>query len=224
MPVPRFIKVLFATDIAFGVIYLGYFLIGHPYAPLAKLIDLDGEANLPTWYSSMQWFCVAYVLWVFAIRHIVRSQIRSWFLTIVPIVFLLFSIDEVATLHEHLGVLSDALLPNGTRGDTPFIHTGLYFVFIGIPFIILFVGLIAAVRPYLTRYPAGFLKIAVGFALFMFAAGGLDFLSNFVEIGSFASAIQILTEEVTEMIAATIVLWGSYQLIAGATPFIDGVA
>lgn len=224
MSVPRFIKVLFAVDIAFGVVYIGYFLIGHPYAPLAKLIDLDGEANIPTWYSSMQWFCVAYVLWVFATRHLVRSQVRSWFLLIVPIVFLLFSVDEVATLHEHLGVLTDALLPNHTRDDTPFIHTGLYFVILGIPFIILFIGLIAAVRPYLARYPTGFLKIVVGFAMFMFAAGGLDALSNFVEIGTLASAVQILTEEVTEMIAATIVLWGSYDLIAGTSPFIDIVA
>ncbi len=224
MSVPRFIAVLFAVDIAFGVVYLGYFLIGHPYEPLAKVIDLDGEANLPTWYSSMQWFCVAYVLWVFAVRHIVRSQVRSWFLIIVPMVFLLFSVDEVATLHEHIGVLTDVLLPNGTRDDTPFIRTGFYFLFLGIPFIILFIGLIAAVRPYLARYPTGFLKIAAGFALFMFAAGGLDLLSNFVEIGTLASAVQILTEEVTEMIAATIVLWGSYDLIAGTTPLVDVAA
>ena len=70
MSIPRFIIVLFAVDLALGLVYLAYFLIGHPYEPLARLIDLDGEANLPTWYSSIQWFCVAYL--AVGLRHAAR--------------------------------------------------------------------------------------------------------------------------------------------------------
>ena len=45
MSVPRFIVVLVAVDLALGLAYVGYFLMGRRYEPLARLIDLDGEAN-----------------------------------------------------------------------------------------------------------------------------------------------------------------------------------
>ena len=179
MSVPRFIVVLVAVDLALGLAYVGYFLIGHPYEPLAKLIDLDGEGNLPTWYSSIQWFGVAYLLWAFAVRHVRRGQLRSWFLMALPLVFLLFSLDEVAQLHEHLGLLSDAVLPNGTRDSTAVSRTGLFFLFVGVPLGIVFVGLLAAVRPFLATRPAASMKIAGGMGLFLFAAVGIDALSNF---------------------------------------------
>ena len=212
MSIPRFIVVLLGIDVALGLVYLAYFLIGHPIEPLAKLIDLDGEANLPTWYSSIQWFCVAYLAWVFAARHADRARVRSWFLLALPLVFLLFSLDEVAQLHEHLGVMSDVLLPNGTRDATAFSHTGLFFLLIGVPFVIVFVGLLTAVRPFLSGHPAAFMKLVGGMALFIFAAVGLDALSNLTTDGTLSATIQVLTEEVTEMVAATIVLWGAYEL------------
>jgi hypothetical protein len=216
--VPRFIKVLFAIDLTLALAYLGYFLIGQPYEPLAKLIDLDGESNLPTWYASILWFGVAYLTWVFAERHVLRSRVRSWFLLALPLVFVLFSLDEVAQLHEHLGVLSDVLLPTGTREQTIVSHTGLFFLFIGVPFVIVFVGLLGAVRPFLAEDPGAFQKLVGGMALFVVAAVGLDALSNFTTDGSLGATIQVLAEEVTEMIAATIVLWGAYELASDAGP------
>jgi len=217
------VAILVAIDLALGLVYLAYFLIGRPYRTLAELVDLDAEANLPTWYATVLWFSVAMILWVFARRRVTRSRARSWFLLVLPALFLLFSLDEMIEIHERVGLLSDILLPHGTREGTSFARTGLYSVIIGIPVVIAFVGLIAAVRPYLGRYPAGFAKLAGGFGLFMLAAGGLDLLSNFVELGSLASTLQVLVEEVTEMLAATLILWGAYELISGDSPLIDGM-
>ena len=118
-------------------------------------------------------------------------------------------------MHEHLGVMSDILLPNGTRDATAFSHTGLFFLLIGVPFVIVFVGLLTAVRPFLSGQPAAFVKLVGGMALFIFAAVGLDALSNLTTDGTLAATIQVLTEEVTEMVAATIVLWGAYALATG---------
>lgn len=214
LAIPRFVVVLITVDLALGALYLADFMLGQPFKPFAKLIDLDGETNLPTWYSSIQWFCVAFVLWLFAERHIDRGRVRSWFLLALPLVFLLFSLDEVAQIHERLGDLSDTVLPNGTREGTLVSSTGLFFLFVGVPFVLVFIGLIAAIRPFLVRYPGAFLKLAVGMIVFLVAAVGLDALSNFVVEGSLAGTIQVLTEEVSEMIGATIVLWGAYELIA----------
>jgi hypothetical protein len=223
MAVPRFVVLLVAVDLVLGSVYLAYFVLGQPYRTIAALIDLDGEGNLPTWYATVQWFSVAMLTWVFARQHVVRAAVRSWCLLALPAVFLLFSLDEMVQIHERLGLLSDILLPNATRQGTPFFRTGLYFVFIGIPFALVFVGLIAAARPYLAQSPAGFLKLASGVGLFLLAAGGMDALSNFVELGSFASTVQVVVEETTELLAATFVLWGAYDLVAGTVPLIDAM-
>ena len=61
------------------------------------------------------------------------------------------------------------------------------------------------------------MKLVGGMALFLFAAVGLDALSNFTTDGTLAATIQVLTEEVTEMVAATIVLWGAYELATDTT-------
>lgn len=211
--IPGFVVVLLGLDLALGLIYLAYYLLGRPFEPLANFIDLDGEANLPTWYSSIQWFCVAAVLWVFAERHFVRAQIRSWLLLLLPAIYLAFSLDEVATIHEWLGLLSDALLPNGTREGTLLSSTGLFFLVIGLPFGILFAGLVVALRPHLARSRRAFVLLVTGMVLFLTAAVGVDALSNFVTEGSFLGTLQVEIEELTEMIAATIVLWGGYELI-----------
>jgi hypothetical protein len=42
---------------------------------------------------------------------------------------------------------------------------------------------------------------------------GLEVLSNFVARGSIGSVIQILAEEMCELVGATVVLWGSWQLL-----------
>ena len=46
MSIPRFIIVLFAVDLALGLVYLAYFLIGHPYrAP--RQADRSGRRGEP---------------------------------------------------------------------------------------------------------------------------------------------------------------------------------
>jgi hypothetical protein len=213
--IPRFVVILLGVDLALALGYLAYYLLGRPFDPLARFIDLDGEANLPTWYASIQWFCVSAALWVFAERQFVRPQIRSWLLFLLPAVFLAFSLDEVAGIHEWLGGHSDAVMPNGTRADSPFSKTGVYFIVIGVPFVILLVGLIAAVGPYLARFPRAFALFSVGMATFVTGAIALDVLSNYVTADSLPGVAQVTIEELTEMIGATVVLWGACELVRG---------
>ena len=94
-----------------------------------------------------------------------------------PLVFLLFSLDEVAELHEHLGILSDVFLPNWHQIDSPAPHRAvLPGPFSGIPFVIVFVGLLAA-GARTSPYTAAFTKVAGGTAPFILAAVALDALA-----------------------------------------------
>jgi hypothetical protein len=215
MGIPRVVAFLFGLDLGLALVYFANYLLGRPVDPLTTFIDLDGEANLPTWYASIQWFGVSAALWVFAERQFVRSQIRSWLLVLLPAVFLAFSLDEVAGVHEWVGGRSDALLPSGTRAASPFATTGIYFIVIGAPFVILFAGLIIAIRPYLGRFPRAFALLAAGMGVFMTGAIAFDVVSNFVTRDSLPGVVQITVEELTEMVGATVVLWGAFELLRG---------
>ena len=81
------------------------------------------------------------------------------------------------------------------------------------PFAILFAGLIGALRPYLARFPRAFGLLVAGMVVTLTGAVGVDALSNFVREGSLPGAVLLTLEELAEMIGATIVLWGGYELI-----------
>ena len=76
--IPTPIIVFFVVDVALGAAYLLNFSAGQPYRPLNRLVDLEGEANLPAWYASIQWFCVSVLLGVFALRNCSLGVVKSW--------------------------------------------------------------------------------------------------------------------------------------------------
>jgi hypothetical protein len=209
---PRWVVSLICLDVGLTLLYLVDYAIGQPFTHFSRFIDLDGEANLPTWWSSIQWFCVAAAFWVFAIRNVERRPSRSWLLLLLPMIFVAFSLDEVATIHEYIGYMSDALLPQGERNSTFVAQTGLFFLLFGVPFAILFAGLLKAILPLLARSPHARNRLLAGSALFLIAAIGIEALSNFLVPGSPAATLEIAVEEMSEMIGSTLVLWGSVGL------------
>jgi hypothetical protein len=160
----------------------------------------------------MQWFCVATLLGIFVYHHYVRST--SWLLLMFPLVFLFLSLDEVAQIHEKLGSMSDLLLPGASRTHTLFSKTGIWMFVIGIPFLVIFVGLTFSLRSYFQHAPGAFVKILLGMAITLGGAIGLETLYNFVAASSVYSGLQNFAEEMCEMLGSTIVLWGSYELLS----------
>jgi hypothetical protein len=69
---------------------------------LIAFFDLDGESNLPTWYSSVLLLGAALLTWVagLAARH--RSDRVKWF--VLAALFACLSMDETAMMHDWLGV------------------------------------------------------------------------------------------------------------------------
>jgi hypothetical protein len=197
MKIPLLILVFFAMDLALVTAYFIDYLLGNPIWILTRFFDLDRESSLPTWYSSVQWFSVAALLAIFARHNFRRSQFKSWLLIMLPGVFLAFSLDEIAMLHERIGMAIDSI----SRRDTHFPVTGIWMFVIGVPFIILFGVIILVIRTYFRRAP----RIMLAGAL------GVETLSNFVEPDSVDRILLIMAEEFCEMLGGTIVLWGSYE-------------
>jgi hypothetical protein len=212
--IPPFVLVFFIIDFGLGAAHIIDYLAGRPVWLVSRLIDLGEEGNIPQWYASMQWFVVATLLGIFAYWNFHRFRVRSWLLLVLPLVFLAFSVDEVAMIHERLGRHTDVFLPDGSREDTVFFRTGIWMVVIGVPFIVAFAALIFSIRVYFRDAAGPLKKMLLGMAVFLSGALGIEALSNFVDdFDSFYGVLQVVSEEVFEMLGSTIVLWGSYDLL-----------
>lgn len=73
-----------------------------PTERLDDVIDLDGEGNLPTWFSSFQLALVAISFWALASRVRETRRPSRRFLKTCGGAFLLLSIDETAMFHERI--------------------------------------------------------------------------------------------------------------------------
>lgn len=69
---------------------------------LNELIDLDGEGNLPVWFSSFQLALISISFWMLAARTRASHRPSRHFLRFCGGFFLLLSLDETALLHERI--------------------------------------------------------------------------------------------------------------------------
>lgn len=213
MTIPRVVIVFFAIDILLCLSYGMNFLAGEPSVQVTRLLNLDGEMNIPTWYSSMQWFCVAFLFGIFAMYNINWSNGKTWVLLLFPLMFLAFSIDEVACVHEWLGKKSDILLPTGHRKDTFFRITGIWFIVVGLPVFACCLIVLSSLRKFFGRSPNVSRKMMIGVFIFFGGAIGVEALSNIPDPHTFGSVVENIFEEGMEMAGVTVLLWAARDLL-----------
>ena len=210
---PLLIAVFFACDLALALLYLANWGLHQPFWKLTVLLDLDGEANLPAWYSSMQLFLVAGLMAIFAYLKFDSKRKVSWNLMLWPLVFTGLSLDETAKIHEWLGGKLDLLLPSGTRENTVFWYTGIWMFLLGIPLFLFLLGLIYGLKKYLRGRPGVITKLFVALIIYIGSAAGLEAISNFIPKEGTAHVVEVFFEELGEMIGATFFLWAAYDLL-----------
>lgn len=99
--VTRTVFVLFGLEFCFWALYVS----PHPFNSLALWFDLDREASIPTWFSSMQLFVTGSVAAYIASarRREKGSGRQAW--RLIACLFFYLSMDEVGTIHEVIGDL-----------------------------------------------------------------------------------------------------------------------
>lgn len=173
---------------------------------LQSMFLLDYEANVPNWFSSMQLAFVALV-WL-TIAQAARAT-SSPDRRLVAAALLIFgaagfgSLDEIAQVHERVGAYTvDPLFP----------RTG-YWLFIYLPILLtLAVAVTALIGRQLWEHRRAVAWIVAGGALYLFAAGGLDLMLNFITPGGTAEIVQLHVEETGELLGVWLILLGSMQL------------
>jgi len=172
---------------------------------------LSYESNLPTWYSSAQHAVVGTLIALLAIREI-RIDPRRWCIALPALMFLFFSFDEVAMVHERIGHWVSAHTAMGDKSGMTNSAPAMIFC---LPAALAFAAYAAwNTRPYWQGRPGVMFKFAFGIGLFLFSAGGLEILVNLVKTHQTIVSVETLFEEAGEMISTTIVLWGALELLA----------
>lgn len=212
---PLLIVLLLGVNLMLGLLYLGITEASRyrQFHFFYRLLDLDREGNLPSWYSATQLFGSALLTAVLAWYFVRRMDRRSWVLLLPPAMFLFLSVDEAASIHEWLGHKIEDAVPAIERKQHSFSRTGLWMVALAPPLLLAGALLARAAWRYLRVAPEAIGLYATGLLLLVLAAGGGDFLSNYVAVGSRLFFLTTFVEEIGEMTGGTLLLWASIRLL-----------
>ena len=215
--IPPLIALLFAADLALALIAVLDFWAGHPIGRLSGLFNLDTESTIPTWYSSMQWFCAGAMFALFAF-HAWRSRMRGALcVAALALACVTFSVDEIAEIHEQLGFAADALMRNGSRHGTALWSTGLWPFVVGIPAIVAIAIALRGTRHiFLARAPRALALLIFGFVVMFTGALVIELGANLVDAAARRGGLfltQVVLEELLEMLGVTFIAWSGYSLL-----------
>lgn len=94
------LRTLILVDLAVGVPHLVNAFLGRRFGRFDRLVDMDQEANLPTWIASTQWFVAAALLAFVAMRLRSRRSAAAMPMTFLAALFAALSLDETSRIHE----------------------------------------------------------------------------------------------------------------------------
>jgi hypothetical protein len=209
---PILVRVMFTLDVAMGVIYFVSRRCRNVLPrPVLDFLDLNGETNLPSWYSAAQLALIGGLLITFAMIELRRGVRTAWAVMLGGVGFCFLSLDETAGLHEQFGYWLDHI--QARRGTS--LHETGWWMFICAPLFLAGVAFVGyAARHYLRGRAGVVVKFAIGAMVLVGAGAGVEMLSNFVIPHGAAARALVLVEEIGEMIGATTMLWAVLDLLS----------
>jgi len=138
---------------------------------LLRLFDMDGEANLPTWYSTMLLLCSAALLASIAARTGSQTPRMSHYWWLLAFGFLAMSIDEAAMVHDLFDAPTARVLDDNT-------HPALFYAWV-VPYSLLALALGVYFLRFLWRLPANIRwRFIVAGTVYVSGALGIEFLEG----------------------------------------------
>jgi len=175
------IAVLLITLVSFVARVAMYIWGQEGYLQPLRIFDVGEERSIPTWFESMQFLLCSILLAVIGVAKKRRSDRYSLHWSFLAIIFLLLSLDEVASIHEAIGQQSERLLHN-TTGFTPRGPIKFFWVVPGAIFVL--IVLVAYLR-FLANLPQTTRRMFLfAGALFVLGALGFEMLSAQVSSSS----------------------------------------
>lgn len=177
---------------------------------LARLLDVDAEATVLTWYASAKYLFLVLMFAAAAARR------RTMVFALAAAAFLIMSLDETAAVHEEITAIARQLVGGGTSGDAASDEgRAIGSLLVAIPALLVVAALVAMlIRNLPGRGSAGF-WFGTGFALLGLGAVGIDIGRYAIERGSQAQWLASFAEETCEMIGLSLMSYGAARLICG---------
>jgi len=185
------------------VVYHGY---NEQVFRLSNRFDLDDESSVPTWLSQFLLLTIAVAAGLAAWLQKRKQPRFIW--SMVAVIALVSSIDEIATIHEHILWILHATF-YGNTASTP-LHNGWVLV---APFVLLVGGaVIFMLHKYLPRRTFWLLSIAG--VVFVSGAMGVDIVTSSLHFSDFMSqGVLVAIEEGTELIGSALALYAIVDAI-----------
>lgn len=207
----RVIGCLFAIDILLGLFYVADWWAGMPFFFISRLVSLQWEMSLASWYSTVQLFALALALLLLWWSSCRLDGGRHLSLALFAALVFLMSCDEAISLHERLGmVMTKAIAAKEARGVFAE-RTGYWPYVLGLPAAALLGATLYFAARSLGDAPLARMKLAIGMAMLLIGAVGLESWWNFASDGAMADVVEPWLEETLEMLGVTIMLWGALQ-------------
>lgn len=204
-PIRIGVGTLFIVD----ALFVGLYLLMHVSGVMIDAFSVEAERSVPTWYASMKLLLVAQA--GAGASFLLPSSARMARLAMLGLacVFLLFSIDEIASLHERFGWRLTAWVADGRpRDELTLSRTGYWMVVLA-PVAIAVVGALGYAYLRAGRPAAATVaKALIGFALLTGGGGGIEALQNFLPDGA-VLILAIAVEEGCELFGVTFLLWAA---------------
>lgn len=204
-PIRIGIGTLFVVD----ALFVGLYLLMHLFGGEIDTLSVAAERSVPTWYASMKLLLVAQVC-AFAAFLLPRPAVVARLAMLgLAGVFLLFSIDEIASLHERFGWrLTAWVADGGSQDELLFSRTG-YWMVVLLPLAAAVLGALSYAYLRAGRPAAATVsKALIGMALLLGGAAGVEALQNFLPDGA-VQTLAIALEEGFELTGATFLLWAA---------------
>lgn len=205
-----------AIELLIVAIYVATALAGSP-SQIGVLFNLDEEANIPAWFSSMQLFSIGMVMLLAAgspLRE--RDGLRD-LLAILGCAFVFLSMDEAAAVHEKVTKVMSRVswAPRFSGG-----HGIWMFVYVAVA-----VGTVAALFRPLVRlmrfYPRDVLGVFAGLVILGAGAVGVEAV-GYELVGDNATiglkTLQVAAEEFLEMLGGSVILVSTVRFAAREVP------
>lgn len=196
---------LIVAGFIFCVIYFTDFLLNEPNWRIHELFDLDGEANIPTWFSTIQLFMIGLIAVATAQSKYYTAPPSKWGLTLFGLGFMYLSMDEAAIIHEKFTYEfhNNPLVPyfDGVHGIWIVVYGA-----IGIIVLLLLSRDIWAIIKTLRREALIFI---FGMLIYLAGAAGAETITYFYldKTNPVAYAIEVVLEEFLEMLGASVLFY-----------------
>lgn len=208
----RLLGVTLALDVFWVASYLILVAAGPGAARLLKVMDLDAEANPPSWWSGSQLLVIGLVFLLLVVRPFSDdSRIRPILpaLWTLGLGFVFLSADEIGGIHESLaGILRGQSVIPTFRGQGVWLFI---YAAIGIAIALTLSGY---ARRAWRSWRRECVIAAAGLGIMLLGGALVEVIGYFMELSSSRMFIEIAVEEFGEMIGASLILYAATRMLA----------